>query len=254
MFKKITHYLISLSLIILFISACKKQESYLQAPGNYATIAFVNNSTVSTADFGVKYNGEPMGQLVLVGPGNFTFYNKKTGDILLEKQLDVKASNAPWYFFQPDKNIEPQLLTNLQTDEPAPKAGYFKIKIANLSKTALPYAKLDIVINALDENFMYVPYDTLKSIGSQLDTAGYYQVKEEEAHMSSYAFSFIDHETQQPVLDKAGNIYIAQSGIYTGSPRDIYTFYLTDPETFVFDGFIFRNDKYYDIIAKELFK
>ncbi|WP_442590055.1 hypothetical protein ACSBL2_02220 [Pedobacter sp. AW31-3R] len=252
MFKTITYYLISLSFITLFISACKKQEPYLPNSGNYATVQFINNSNISTLDFGIKYNGEPMGRLVLAGPGTFTFYNKTTGEILLEKKLDIKANETePWYFFQPDPTIEPQLIKNTQANEPAPEAGYFKIKFANLSKNALPYTALDVVLNYYDENGMIAPYDTLKSVGSQLDTAGYYLVK--ESADGFFPLSFLDHETQQPVLDKAGNTYIAQLGIYIDPSKDVFTFYFTEPEYDEYDGYIFRNNKYYDIYPVELF-
>lgn len=249
--KAILYFIIACFMAVGLIS-CSKQEDLLVEPAHFAKVTIIDRGTLG-ADFGIKYNGEPMGSLVLAGRGRFAIYNKTTGQVLLEKELDVKADDMePWYFFQADASTEPQLIRNTDKNEPMPPAGYFKIKIVNLAKNALPNKKLDLILNVYDDNYEWQHYKTLMAVGSDLDTAGYYLVKEEVAHQAYYGLSFIDHDSQQPVLAKDGNIYKSILGIPVDSKR-VYTYYLTDSEFDPFDILLFRNNKYYDIIPNNLF-
>lgn len=247
-------YIITTCLVAMGFSSCSKEKDLLQAPASFSTFIYINNSTIPATDLGVKYNGGPLGTLVLTGIGKFTFYNKTTGEVLLEKEIDIKAGDRePWYFFQPDASIAPQLIRNTQLDEPQPPAGYFKLKIVNLAKNSMPLSKLDVILKYYDINGLLAVHETLERVGSQLDTASYYIVKEQPAAYGFYTLSFKDHDTQQSVLDKSGNEYLAQLGIYLDPAKHMFIFYLSEIVYDAYDGYIYKNDKYYDIYPVELF-
>ncbi|WP_293310151.1 hypothetical protein [Pedobacter sp. UBA5917] len=269
----ITRYFVYLSLVILFISACKKQESYLKDAASYADIpVFINNSILGD-NLGKKLNGRPVesyGNVFLSGPGKFSFYNKNTGAILLEKEFNLQPKKRDTvYIFQPDSTIAPQLIKNTQLNEPAAPVGYMKLKIANLSKIALsnsagvPYRKLDVIIKStLTSVVTYLPIDTLIGIGGNLDTAGYYLVKKPIRAgliQTQYKFSFIDHETQMPIQSSNGAVYLSLTLSVPHNPanpgKQVYTVYLTDmPRPNASAAYILKNSKYYDVTLNKLFE
>lgn len=241
-----------LSLLISFIS-CSEKSDLLEESKSYGKVYFVNNSILDSY-IGIKYMGEPYKNIAFVGPGTFTFYNKRSGEVLLEKELEVKANDTePWYIFQPDSTIALQLIRNPLATEQEPPVGYFKLKIAYFCKNALPYQKLDVIINSYnEEDWTTKPLDTLSSVGSSLETAEFFVIKKTDLNL--YTFSFIDHDTQNPILDKAGNLYVSGLSIAPQADQNISICYLAEQEIYPFDGFIFKNNKYYDIIPNLLFQ
>lgn len=269
----ITRYFFYLSLITLFISACKRQEPYLKDAASYADIpVFINNSVLGDK-LGTKLNGRPIesfGNVFLSGPGKFSFYNKNTGNVLLEKEFNLQDKKRDTlYIFQPDSTITPQLLKNTQLNEPAAPAGYMKLKIANLSNIALsnsagvPYRKLDVIVKStLTSVVTYLPIDTLIGIGKDLDTAGYYLIKKPIRAgliQTQYKFSFLDHETKTPIQSSNGTVYLSLSFSAPHNPanpgKQVYTVYLTDTSRpSAGAAYILKNGKYYDVSSNKLFE
>nr|WP_320058553.1 hypothetical protein [uncultured Bacteroides sp.] len=172
-------YMALLSLLISFIS-CSEKSDLLEESKSYGRVYFVNNSILDV-NIGIKYMGEPYINIAFAGPGMFTFYNKRTGEVLLEKELEVKANDTePWYIFQLDSTIAPQLIRNPVANEQEPPVGYFKLKLANLCKNALAYQKLDVIINSVDpEDYTSKPLDTLSSVGSSFETSEFFTIKKQ---------------------------------------------------------------------------
>lgn len=246
--------------IISILLSCNKKEALLEEPASYASAYFINNSVLSV---GVKYQGLPVDWLgnevkVLSGPATFSFYNRNTGETILEKELDIQATdNEPWYLFQPDSTIAPQLIRNTQLSEPAAPEGYIKLKLANFASQALtdaagvPFPIVDVIVHStVISSFAYVPIDTLIGIGRNLDTASYRLVKRPVragALQINFRYSFIDHTTKQPVLAVNGSLYVNGAATLSITPKNTFTYYFTNVERTANTGVITRNNKYYNI-------
>lgn len=256
-----------LSLLISFIS-CSEKSDLLEESKSYGKVTFLNNSILG-ANLGIKYMGEPYANLAFVGPGTFTFYDTRTGEVLMEKELEVKTNDTErWYIFQPDSTIAPQLIRNSQTNDPAAPDGYFKIKIANFSKEALTnsagerYPNIDVILMAdlIEEGVYDVPYDTILSVGTNLDTASYHTIKKAVRNgiaIDYYKLSFLDHVTKEPILNKGGTLYqsLAFGSSYSIPVKNLYTVYLMDfIRTRANNRYIFKNNQHYDISPKNLFE
>lgn len=263
----------NISIILLTIASffsCKKQEPYLKEAATYADIpVFIKNSILGD-NLGYKLNGKPIesyGNVYLSGTGKFTFYNKRTGAVLIEKEFELKPKKRDTvYIFQPDSTIAPKFIKNTQINEPAAPNGYFKVKFANLSKMAItstsgvPYPKIDVIIKCNYVSVLtFLPIDTLMAVGSNLDTASYYLVKKPFRNgliQNQYKFSFLDHETKQPVLNSGGTLFQGTAGLTTSSnPKNVYTAYFTDflrPAANA--AYVLRNGSYHDISVNKLFE
>lgn len=265
----ITRYFVYLSLVILFISACKKQEAYLKDAASYADIPLFINNSILGENLGKKLNGRPIesfGNVFLSGPGKFSFYNKNTGAILLEKEFNLQPKKRDTlYIFQPDSTIAPQLVKNTQINEPAAPNGFFKVKFANLSKAAIssasgvPYPKIDVIIKCNYVSVVtFLPIDTLVGVGTSLDTAGYYLVKKPLRSgliQNQYRFSFLDHATKQPLLNSGGTLFQGVNSLSTSTnPKNVYTVYFSDLPKPANAALILRNGVYYDLTVNKLFE
>lgn len=266
-------------LIIISLASCKKQKPYLKDAATYADIPVFINNSILDHNLKWKLNGIPIEQyngVFLSGLGKFTFYNKNTGAVLLEKEFELKLKKRDTiYIFQPDSTVAPQLIKNTQANEPGAPEGYMKVKIANLSKIALSnsagvlYPKLDIIVKSTVTSVLtYVPIDTIVGIGSNLDTASYYLIKKAVragATQGNYKFSFIDHETKMPILSSNGAVYTSltfsapqpakQPGLPAEWGKQVYTVYLTDTSRPAANAaYILKNGTYYDVAANKLFE
>ncbi|WEK34645.1 MAG: hypothetical protein P0Y53_19335 [Candidatus Pseudobacter hemicellulosilyticus] len=252
-------FTICVSALLLITASCSKETAvYDKEPTTFLNYRFENRSQLaSQGGLGLKYQGVPLPQGVFGGtfvPGKavFTFYNTRTGATLLETEMDLKPDMETLYVFQPDSNAAPVLLSNTQLNEPPPPAGYFKLKIASFCINALS-PRLDIVLNMLDADYIpTIPVDTIESVGTSFDGAPFYLIKKDPV-LPSYALSFIDHNTKETILDKAGNRYITPGMIEAYNPIDIYTYYLTEEDPPEMDIFLFKNNRYYNIGVYPLF-
>jgi len=256
--------------LIIIISSCNKKSDLLDKVPVYSVFKWINKSVLYNY-IGLKYNGEAIDlrSPVMAGIGTYTFYDIRTGATLLEKELDLKPGESPWYLFQPDSTVTPQLLKNTEVDEPAAPAGFMKLKIVNLSKTTLtnalmiPYPKLDIVLWASLGRLVnpVTRYDTLYSIGSSLDTAGYRLIKKAKKtatgfDINSYRVSFIDPDTNQEILNAAGTTYMGLNGLgidAATNKKNVATVYIVDQQRNPDQQKILKGDKYYDVIFQTLF-
>ncbi|TCC97821.1 hypothetical protein [Pedobacter hiemivivus] len=257
-------------LIMVGFTSCKKQEAYLKETASYAGIpVFINNSILGNK-IGTKLNDIPIELykgIFLSGPGKFTFYNKNTGAVLLEKEFNLEYNlKDTLYLFQPDSAVAPQLIKNTQVNEPAAPAGFFKVKFANLSKqtitspSGMPYPKIDVIVKCNYINVVtFLPIDTLIAIGSSLDTASYYLVKKPFRSgliQNQYKFSFLDHDTKQPLLNSSGTLFQGFAALTTSTnPKNVYTVYFADVLRPAANAtYILRNGSYYDVSVNKLFE
>lgn len=264
---------IAILLLMQFMQGCSKQESFLpEEPTSFVTMYFTNNSVLGSG-VGVKYQGEPLaglGGTFLAGIGKFTFYNKNTGAILLEKELDVKPKDEPWYFFQPDSTIEPKLIRNTEVNEPAAPDGYMKVKIVNLSTIVLtnaagvPYPRLNVVLWAAQgaSVLVFTRYDTIFSVGRNLDTANYRLIKKAKKSttgliINNYRVSFIDPDTNQEILNAGGTVFIGTSGVSIDAgtnKKNVLTTYIVDVSRDPNNAYIAKGGKYYIPFFNKLFQ
>lgn len=270
MSKKFTQIIFILSAILIIVTSCSKKEARFDDVLSYADRpTFINNSILGNK-VALKYQGQPIdfenGGTVVSGPGKFTFYNKSTGAVLLEQEFNLQRNKIDTlYFFQPDSTVAPQLIRNTQATEAAAPAGYFKLKIANLSKIALtkpdgsPYTNLDVIVKSnVTTVLVYSPIDTLIGMGSNLDTAKYYLIKRPmrgSTPLTAFKFSFIDHNTNQPLLNNGNTAYLTLALSASITAKNVYTVYLSDllrPTANA--AYISRNNAYYDISPNKIFE
>lgn len=261
-----TRLFIALSIVSLF--SCQKKD-YDNSFATFGNAFFINQTTVSNPDFGVKYEGDPIswaltGQVeVPEGEGTFTFYNTRTGAVLGEKRVAVSKANPPRYIlFQPIDGLPVSFLDpNAQANEEAAPANYMKIKIANMSQAAFPDQKIDVVFQStVTSATRFGPVDTIEGVGRDLGEVAYVLVKRAvraNAIQTRYKLSFLDAATKQPVLASGGAAFLTGVEFNTGSnpaPKGVYTLYLTDYDRTSNAVYLKRGEKYYDISTNVLFK
>lgn len=261
MTKRVYNCLINF-IICAILFSCAKLD-YDDGITPFGEVYFDISKTAISDHLKVKYNGSPIelqqtaGGRVRVpqGEAKFEFYDTRSGSVLLEKIISIDPTvTERFILFQPSEDDPIAFLDpHGQDNEEAAPQGFMKIKIANYSKSLVPFEKTDIIINfryTQGRQFVYVPVDTIQSIGQTLDTATYRLVNMGERmpnYQPGYFCSFKEHGTDNEVKNAGGTMYYTHIAIIPDEEKNVFTRYLTPVEYIANNLYIFYEDLYYFI-------
>jgi hypothetical protein len=250
---------------ILFTTlfSCKKLD-YEDGIVPFGEVYFDMNKTAISNYLKIKYNGHPIdtergtnGRVrVPQGESKFEFYDERNGTVLLEKVVNIDpALTEHFTLFQPSEDDPIAFLDpNGEDGEPASPDGFMKIKIANYSKELIPFENVDVILNfryTVGRQYVYVPVDTIESVGQTLDTASYRLVNMGERELNyqpGYFLSFKEHGANNTEVQNAGGtMYYSHIAIIPDEERNVFTRYLTPVEYVANNLYIMNNDIYYYI-------
>lgn len=228
------------------IAACKKSEEAVTTL-RFSKIEFRNETKLSQSPY-ILYDGKMKGInasfAVSYGEKAFTIY-KKSGEKLLDTTLSVTGHQV-YYIIQPD-TTKPVMLSTTAPPPPvippikgpldgvtAAPEGFIKFKIKKVADGALPFTKLDVVINmaikAADGKLISTPLATLKNVGGGFGRS-FYEVKRGDdggLPARTYQFSFINPNTGEPIMNSKGEIYKTDIVILNKEAFNLFLFELYD--------------------------
>lgn len=269
MIKQLSIFLFCTALLFIAgISSCKKLD-HNTGFETFSEVFFDKTTSVTENHLAAKYNGFPIdwdvsGKIkVPAGEREFEFYDTRSGKVLGKKSVNIVAGKPENYLiFQPSEDSPLAFLDpNEQAGEAAAPEGFMKIKIANYAKDLLPFDKIDIVVLGVTDNFEFIEVATIASVGSNLENESYHLIPTDNRFSGGYTFWFKEHGSQSPVKDFGGTNNYANQG-YFFSPestvpypnKKIFTIYFTAMEApYEYEGFLKKDDKFYDINPNVLF-
>ena len=240
--------LVMLLLLTLSFTACKKLEhdegftSIGEVFFDASNVA-INKTTagrlldVRTSNgYPVEWTSMGTGKLIAPeGERTFEFYDKRTGEVLAEKTVNVVAGNPErWTLFQPEEGQQISILDlTAYAQEPAASEGQIKIRFANYATGALPYEEIDIVVWGEGLPQGDVPLDTIENVGKSFDGSGFHTIYGSNKNLI-YHFSFIDKASQKEIVRVNGTRYTTKGRATSFSPtnfssasKGIFVMYLT---------------------------
>lgn len=159
------------------------------------------------------------------GNHSFVFYDA-SGQVVLDTTLSVTGTLAQFDLFRPDA-VTPVVFLNEKTlgldTEPAPKPGYFKIKMANFTADSM-----DVIFSVIDQNYVKIPLDTI--INVKKDFSDFYEIpiptemNGEPVNPSAYTFDVFDRTYQVNYGDVG--IFVDLIRIQPIQPGKIYVAYM----------------------------
>lgn len=254
---------ILMGLLLLGSFSCQKKE-YNDSFTTFAPVYFSKKSVLDQ-DLQVKYNGEPISWVesritVPEGEAKFEFYDKRNGETLAEKVVNVsKAQPQSFLVFQPLDDAPVAFIDpNEQDKEEAAPNGYLKIKIANYTPQFLPFERIDVVLNfryRQGRQYTYEPVDTIEAVGRNLDTATYRLVRRgtPQSDIEAYYLTFKDHATGEWLNNAGGTVYGSHVAIEPND-KNVFTLFLTPLAYDVRSNLYLKKDElYYYIDPKSVF-
>lgn len=243
--KQLTQGTVAMICCILLLS-CKK-ENPLEVE-KYGLLNITNATTYADKDIFLTYNGIPYKGITFAdikipaGSGKLSITN--TAGPFLEASLNVEANTLQdLVLFQPNKDVPPAILENDLALVPRPDAEHIKIKLANFMYPAFP-RPFDVIVSWLDPNTGdIIDGGRIDNIGKDFpDVFNELLFKEKTNEGVGIIFMFVDHDTQQPLLDDVYTIF------GTTNNERILTLYITEEK----DGAIVTGTPY-KIAVRALF-
>lgn len=267
----------SLLLLVIF-SSCQKGE-LVETYKNFVNVSFDASQTALAKNGGglaisAKYNGYPIPYdinlkkiKVVEGEGKFEFLDASTGELLIEKTVDVKLDgDNQFYMFQPSLGSPVTFYDpTAQDNEAAAPEGHIKLKLANYAQDIIPFNKLDVkfFITYYDADWNQVVKELafIRDISNSVNEGEYHIIPDglsEEIMDYVYSFEFYNGETGEPLLNHGGTTYFGDGfmpAYLTPLPeKKVFTVYLTSfkawGETPVF---IKKGEDFYTISGNVLF-
>lgn len=215
--KKLTY----LIFLLLCLAGCKKTE-VAAIRVNFAKIIFTNATKLQSTPK-IKYDGVTYGVGSVIptpyGEQQFAFY-KINGEKILDTTLSVSGP-LNYFIYQPDTLKAAVLLTELPPPPPPPPGplddagpapdGYLQIKMSQHLKAILGAEKIDIqILAAFNTSGVYELWATMPNVTADYNNDFFLLKKPVRGGrvQTNYKFSFVISDTQQPVRNAAGDIYI----------------------------------------------
>lgn len=219
--------LIKLGLISLFcialISACEK-EDYVTAE----KFGFLNINNQTSHSLVIAYNNNSLKEGVIAdikipaGKGLLSF-KSTLNKSLLDTLLDVKENQKiNLVLFQLSPDVKAVLLENNQAIEPAPEAGYIKIKLANFAPNAFP--------KPVDVIFYWTDPDTFEGVeGGKVENVtmnfkNKFDVVLFKENTYGVGIKIVDSETKNDLL-------VDGFLTFEGDGKRVFTAYLSESKT-----------------------
>lgn len=264
------------ALALLFCLAACKKNVYNIGDVKFAKITFLSaikyRGNVTIADDNGSYQ---FGSFYTTVYGNKRFrFFKETGEKVLDTLLAIAGSNN-YYVYQPDSTTAPILLTELPPPPPPPPApdnpldgstaapeGFIQLRMRNNSQEALPFQKLDVVLNLVTgydpvlNRPITNPITKVALNGFEYNT-DFFLFKRPEAS-NYYVCSFINHDTGEEIKDQKGYLYLDVFGFnldrmpLNNYAVEINYYETTDPEESKIA--IKTNGKYYIVYCDLMFQ
>ena len=260
-----------LMITICGFASCKKIEVD-QGMTKFGEVYFDLTKAASyrSGNLQVRYNGNiiEMAQIiegrirVPEGEAKFEFLDKKSNSVLAEKTIVINSEKPEKYnLFQPSEEDGISFLDpNGQDNEEAAPEGFMKIKIANYAKKLIPFKNVDIILNfryTKGRQYVYVPVDTIYSVGQTLDSATFRIVKLGERlsnYQPGYYCSFKESNSENIIKNAGGVMYYSHISLIPIAPKNVTTRYLSQMEYISNNLYINFEDKYYYIDYKDIYQ
>jgi len=273
-------HIVVVVLLLMGLYSCGKGE-HVTSFAQFVDVYFDADQTALRSNgagvfIAAKYNGNPIEWDILskkirvvAGEGRFEFYDTRSGQVVAEKVIDVKAGSKETYtMFQPTLDAPVVFVDPIaqEAESPAP-AGHIKVKVANYANDLIPFENLDIKVSLsyfdADFNTVVKEVGTIKGVKRTVDQAVYQilpnalpsPLPEFGYH---YVFEFVNSETGEPLLNLGGTAYanmaFSPADINPLPVKNIFTLYMISQKAWgEAPPFIKKDDSFYEIVTKVLF-
>lgn len=213
-------------LLALTFTACKKVD-YDDGFTTIGEVYFDASSVASFGDLEIRYNGHAVerrqdgGVSAPEGEHTFEFYNKKTGEKLAEKTVNVKVGSPEKYLLFQLEETQPISIINENEREPAAEEGQMKMRFANLTTKSLPYPTIDVLVYGKTNSGNDVLLGVLEGVTGQFEENYHVLPRNNDVEdVVAYYFGFRDHN-KKDITFGDGSLFTNKDTMYEIYPSQL---------------------------------